>query len=48
VLRFVVRAGFSRPLAEDLLEDVARAVAWFTNLEGPMPECSGSPTLFHH
>lgn len=48
VLRFVVRAGFSRPLAEELIEDVARAVAWFTNLEGPMPEASRSPSLFHH
>jgi glutamate decarboxylase len=48
VLRFVVRAGFSRPLAEDLLEDVARAVSWFTSLEGPMPEVMGSSTPFHH
>ena len=48
VLRFVVRAGFSRHLAEELLEDVGRAVAWLNSLEGPMPEASGSPSLFHH
>ncbi len=48
VLRFVVRAGFSRHLAEELLEDVARAVAWFISLESAMPVGHGEPTLFHH
>lgn len=48
VLRFVVRAGFSRPMAEELLEDVERALSWFTGLESPMPEGSASSTLFHH
>ena len=48
VLRFVVRAGFSRHLAEELLEDVERAVAWFKGLDGPMPEGQEPPTLFHH
>ena len=48
VLRFVVRAGFSRHLAEELLEDVARAVAWFCGLESAMPGGHAEPTLFHH
>ncbi len=48
VLRFVVRAGFSRPLAEELLEDVQRAVDWFTSLDGPMPMEAKPSTLFHH
>jgi len=48
VLRFVVRAGFSRHLAEELLEDVQRAVDWLTNLESPMPVGPGTPSLFHH
>lgn len=48
VLRFVVRAGFSRHLAEELLEDVARAVAWFGSLESAMPVGHPEPTLFHH
>lgn len=48
VLRFVVRAGFSRHLAEELLEDVGRAVEWFCGLEGAMPVAHGTPSLFHH
>jgi glutamate decarboxylase len=48
VLRFVVRSGFSRHLAEELLDDVERAVAWFMSLDGPMPEGQKEPTLFHH
>jgi glutamate decarboxylase len=48
VLRFVVRAGFSRHLAEELLEDVARAVDWFCGLESAMPGAPGPTTLFHH
>jgi glutamate decarboxylase len=48
VLRFVVRAGFSRHLAEELLEDVARAVAWFSGLESPMPVGPAEPSRFHH
>jgi glutamate decarboxylase len=48
VLRFVVRAGFSRPLAEELLEDVQRAVDWFTSLDGPMPMEAKPSTFFHH
>jgi len=48
VLRFVVRAGFSRHLAEELLEDVRRAVEWLTSLRGPMPDGPESLGLFHH
>ncbi|MFN6338489.1 MAG: glutamate decarboxylase [Cyanobacteriota bacterium] len=48
VLRFVVRAGFSRHLAEELLDDVGRALEWFASLEAPMPESQGKPALFHH
>ena len=48
VLRFVVRSGFSRHLAEELQEDVARAVAWFRGLESAMPLGPAVSTLFHH
>jgi glutamate decarboxylase len=48
VLRFVVRAGFSRHLAEELLEDVRRAVEWLTSLDGPMPMEAKPSSLFHH
>ncbi|MFN9631174.1 MAG: glutamate decarboxylase [Cyanobacteriota bacterium] len=48
VLRFVVRAGFSRHLAEELLADVARAVAWFGSLERPLPAGPAVGNLFHH
>ena len=48
VLRFVVRAGFNRHLAEELLEDVRRAVDGLTSQERPMPVGPGAPSLFHH
>lgn len=48
VLRFVVRAGFNRHLAEELLEDVRRAVDGLTSLERPMPLAPGAPSRFHH
>jgi len=38
VLRIVVRAGFSRPMAGQLLDDIRRDVAWFESLKLPMPE----------
>jgi glutamate decarboxylase len=38
VLRFVVRAGFSRDMADALLDDIERAVLWFEGLAQPMPE----------
>jgi glutamate decarboxylase len=49
VLRFVVRAGFSRDMADQLLVDIQRAVAWFESLPGPMPEPPGAvDQAFHH
>ena len=48
VLRFVLRAGFTRDMADQLLEDVARAVDWFQRLPSPMPEPVGSEQSFHH
>jgi glutamate decarboxylase len=37
VLRFVIRAGFSRDKADVLLEDIGRAIDWFQRLKGPIP-----------
>jgi glutamate decarboxylase len=48
VLRFVVRAGFSRDMAEALLEDIERAVRWFESLEAPLPRPAEAPGGFHH
>jgi glutamate decarboxylase len=48
VLRFVVRTGFSRHLAEELLKDVTRAVAWFSGPEGATTLSQPAGTLFHH
>ncbi|WP_232756316.1 glutamate decarboxylase [Vulcanococcus limneticus] len=49
VLRFVVRAGFSRDMADQLLEDIQRAVDWFERLPGPMPEPGVvADQAFHH
>lgn len=48
VLRFVVRAGFSRDMADLLLDDIERAVAWFESLDGPMPTPAERPASFHH
>ena len=47
VLRFVVRAGFSRDMADQLLEDIERAVAWFQGLEAPMPQSLRGPGFAH-
>jgi hypothetical protein len=38
VLRIVVRAGFSRAMADQLLDDIVRAVEWFEGLTVAMPE----------
>jgi len=48
VLRFVVRAGFSRDMADVLLEDLARAVGWFEALDAPMPRPHPPEPAFHH
>lgn len=48
VLRFVVRAGFSRDMADQLLEDIERAVEWFQSLPSPMPKPPEVTQGFHH
>ncbi|MFM9102603.1 MAG: pyridoxal-dependent decarboxylase, partial [Cyanobium sp.] len=48
VLRFVVRAGFSRDMAEALLDDITLAVQWFESLEAPLPRAADAPAGFHH
>lgn len=48
VLRVVVRAGFSRDMADLLLDDIERAVGWFESLDGPMPTAMGRAGSFHH
>lgn len=48
VLRVVVRAGFSRDMADLLLDDIERAVGWFESLDGPMPTTMGRAGSFHH
>jgi glutamate decarboxylase len=48
VLRFVIRAGFSRDMAEQLLTDMQRSVQWFENLSGPMPQPQTPEQHFHH
>lgn len=48
VLRFVIRAGFSRDMADELIEDVERAVDWFQSLDGPMPTPKELKPSFHH
>jgi glutamate decarboxylase len=48
VLRFVIRAGFSRDMADQLLEDIVRAIDWFESLDGPMPSPHEVIPSFHH
>jgi len=48
VLRFVVRAGFTRDMADALLDDIERAVNWFQSLDGPMPSPQERQASFHH
>ena len=48
VLRFVIRAGFSRDMADVLLEDMERAVDWFQRLDAPMPSPHEVRPSFHH
>jgi glutamate decarboxylase len=47
VLRLVVRVGFSRDMADALLDDIERAVAWFESLTVPMPEPTTSSAFRH-
>lgn len=48
VLRFVLRAGFTRDMADQLLSDLERAVDWFEHLPSPMPEPIISERPFFH
>jgi glutamate decarboxylase len=48
VLRFVVRAGFSRDMADALLDDIERAVGWFESLSEPLPRAQEGSDGFHH
>lgn len=48
VLRFVIRAGFSRDMADQLIDDVERALDWFLSLDGPMPAPKELRPSFHH
>jgi glutamate decarboxylase len=48
VLRFVVRAGFSRDMADLLLDDIERAVQWFESLEAPLPRPGDGALMFSH
>ncbi len=46
VLRVVVRNGFSQDLADFLIDDLTRAVAYLDKLESRLPPVEGEP--FHH
>ncbi|MCT0211901.1 MAG: glutamate decarboxylase [Cyanobium sp.] len=48
VLRFVVRAGFSRDMAEALLNDIDRAVGWLVGLKDPLPRTEDASSTFRH
>ena len=48
LLRFVVRACFTRDMADALLDDIERAVNWFQSLDGPMPSPQERQASFHH
>ena len=46
VLRVVVKNGFTQDLADFLIDDLKRAVAYLDKLEAPLPPVEGEP--FHH
>ncbi|NBQ37633.1 MAG: glutamate decarboxylase, partial [Synechococcus sp.] len=48
VLRFVIRAGFTRDMADLLLRDLQNAVDWFQQLSSPMPDPNPEHRPFHH
>jgi len=43
-----LRAGFTRDMADQLLDDLERAVDWFQHLPSPMPEPVLSECPFCH
>jgi glutamate decarboxylase len=47
-LRIVVRNGVGRELADLLLADLRRAVAYFEALDGPLPRDEQQGASFHH
>ena len=47
VLRFVVRAGFSHDMADQLLTDVERNLAWLDTTTTPLPPTADEPTFRH-
>ena len=48
VLRFVIRAGFTRDMGELLLQDIRNAIAWLEKLDTPMPDPNPDHQSFHH
>ncbi|WP_114991348.1 glutamate decarboxylase [Synechococcus sp. UW179A] len=48
VLRFVIRAGFTRDMADLLLQDIRNAIEWFEKLNLPMPDPNPEHKPFHH
>ena len=47
VLRIVVRAGFSRDMADQLLADVERNLAWLATAQQPLPPAADEPGFRH-
>jgi glutamate decarboxylase len=48
VIRLVIRNGFSRDMADILLDDIGAAVGYFDGLSGPMPHDPAHTPSFHH
>ena len=48
VLRVVIRAGFTRDMADLLLQDIRNAIGWFEKLDVPMPDPNPEHKPFHH
>jgi hypothetical protein len=46
-LRVVVRNGVSRDLADLLVDDLRRHVAWFSRLTAPLPPTDANPGFSH-
>jgi glutamate decarboxylase len=47
VLRIVVRAGFSRDMADQLLADMQRNLDWLATARSPLPPAADEPTFRH-
>jgi hypothetical protein len=46
-MRIVVRNGFSRDLADLLLDDLTEAIAWLQQLDRPLPPHRDARPTFH-